>query len=53
MLPSRRFSSEITAVENEGLRLGMLLGGLLMAAVPVIVGIAGIIFLFKKYREER
>ena len=40
-------------MENEGLRLGMLLGGLLMAAVPVIVGIAGIIFLFKKYREER
>ena len=31
----------------------MLLGGLLMAGVPVIVGIAGIIFLFKKYREER
>ncbi len=31
----------------------MLLGGLVMAGVPVIVGIAGIIFLFKKYREER
>ena len=31
----------------------MLLGGLLMAAVPIIFGIAAIIFLFKKYREER
>jgi len=30
-----------------------MLGGLLMAAVPVIFGIAAIIFLFKKYREER
>ena len=40
-------------MDNEGLRLGMLLGGLVMAGVPVIVGIAGIIFLFKKYREER
>jgi hypothetical protein len=40
-------------VDNEGLRLGLMLGGLLMAAVPVIFGIAAIIFLFKKYREER
>ena len=31
----------------------MLLGGLLMASIPVIFGIAAIIFLFKKYREER
>ena len=38
---------------NEGLRLGMLLGGIVMAAVPVTFGIAGIIFLFKKYREEQ
>ena len=30
----------------------MLLGGLLMAAIPIIFGIAAIIFLFKKYREE-
>ncbi len=51
--PSRRFSSEITAVDNEGLRLGLMLGGLLMAVVPVAVGIAAIIFLFKKYREEQ
>ena len=39
-------------MNNEGLRIGLMLGGLLMAAVPVIVGIAAIIFLFKKYREE-
>jgi hypothetical protein len=31
----------------------MFLAGLIMAAVPVTVGIAGMIFLFKKYREER
>jgi len=31
----------------------MLLGGIVMAAVPVTFGIAGIIFLFKKYREEQ
>lgn len=31
----------------------MFLGGIVMAAVPVTVGIAGMIFLFKKYREER
>jgi len=40
-------------VDNEGLRLGLFLGGLVMAAVPVTLGIAGMIFLFKKYREER
>jgi hypothetical protein len=45
--------SEITAVENEGLRLGLFLGGLVMAAVPVTFGIAAMIFLFKKFREER
>ena len=50
---SRRFSSETAAVDNEGLRLGLMLGGLLMAGVPVAVGIAMIIFLFKKYREEQ
>ena len=31
----------------------MFLGGLLMAAVPITFGIAGNMFLFKKYREER
>ncbi len=40
-------------MDNEGLRLGLMLGGLLMAAIPIIFGIAAIIFLFKKYREER
>ncbi len=40
-------------MDNEGLRLGLLLGGLVMAAVPVCVGIAAMIFLFKKYREDR
>jgi hypothetical protein len=40
-------------VDNEGLRLGLFLGGVVMAAVPVTFGIAGMIFLFKKYREER
>ena len=37
---------------NEGLRIGMMVGGLLMAIIPITVGIAAIIFLFKKYREE-
>ena len=46
-------SSEITDVDNEGLRIGLMLGGLVMAAIPVTVGIAAVIFLFKKYREER
>ena len=40
-------------MDNEGLRLGLMLGGLLMAAIPIIFGIAAIIFLFKRYREER
>ncbi len=47
------FFSEVTAMDNEGLRIGMMIGGLIMAAVPIIFGIAAIIFLFKKYREER
>jgi len=40
-------------VDNEGLRMGLFLGGVIMAAVPVTFGIAAMIFLFKKYREER
>ena len=40
-------------MDNEGLRLGMFLGGLVVAAVPVAVGVGGIIFLFKEYRKER
>ena len=39
-------------MDNEGLRIGMMVGGLLMAIIPIIFGIAAIIFLFKKYREE-
>ena len=31
----------------------MFLAGLLVAAVPLTFGTAAIIFLFKKYREER
>ena len=31
----------------------MFFGGLVMAIVPVTFGIASMIFLFKKYREER
>ena len=31
----------------------MMVGGLLMAAIPITFGIAAIIFLFKRYREER
>ena len=31
----------------------LVIGGLLVAAVPIILGTAAIIFLFKKYREER
>ena len=30
-----------------------MLGGIVMAAIPVTVGIAAVFFLFKKYREER
>lgn len=40
-------------MDNEGLRLGLFLGGLVMAVVPVALGISAMIFLFKKYREER
>ncbi len=40
-------------MDNEGLRLGMFLGGLVMAAVPVAFGVWGIIFLFKEFRKER
>ena len=46
-------SCEITTVDNEGLRLGMFFGGLLMAVVPVTFGIAGRMFRFKKFRVER
>ena len=57
-MPSRLSSaaisvfSEVTAMDNEGLRIGMMVGGLLMASIPIIFGVGAIIFLFKKYREE-
>ena len=53
-LPSAAISffSEVTAMDNEGLRIGMMVGGLLMAIVPIIFGVGAIIFLFKKYGEE-
>ena len=39
-------------MDNEGLRIGMMVGGLLMAIIPIIFGVGAIIFLVKKYREE-
>ena len=38
---------------NEGLRLGMFVGGVVMAAVPVTLGVTFAVFLFKEYRKER
>lgn len=38
---------------NEGLRLGMFLGGLIMAAVPVSLGIGIGIYVFRQYRLQR
>lgn len=38
---------------NDGLRLGLFLGGLVMAAVPVSVGIGFAVFLFKEFKKER
>lgn len=40
-------------MDNEGLRLGLFLGGVIMAAVPVSFGIACGIFLFKQFKKER
>ena len=40
-------------MDNEGLRLGLFLGGVIMAAVPVSLGIAFGIFLFKQFKKER
>ncbi len=40
-------------MDNEGLRLGLFLGGVIMAAVPVSLGVACGIFLFKQYKKER
>ena len=38
---------------HDGMRLGMFLGGLIMAIVPVVVGVGFYVFLLKAYREER
>ncbi len=40
-------------MDNEGLRLGLFLGGVIMAAVPVSLGIGFGIFLFKQLKKER
>ena len=40
-------------MDNEGLRLGLFLGGVIMAAVPVSLGIWFGIFLFKEFKKER
>jgi len=39
-------------LDNEGLRLGLFLGGVVMAAVPVSVGVAFCVFLYKQFRKE-
>ena len=38
---------------NDGLRLGMFLGGLIMAAVPVSLGIGIGIHVLKRYLADR
>ena len=38
---------------NEGLRLGMFIGGVVMSAIPIAVGIGFGIFLFKQLKKER
>ena len=38
---------------NEGLRLGMFVGGVVMAAVPVAVAVGFGVFLLKEFRKER
>lgn len=40
-------------VDAEGLRLGMFVGGVVMAAFPVMVGVGLVVFLLKEYRNER
>ena len=40
-------------MDNEGLRLGLFLAGLLMAAVPVSLGVAFFVFLFKEFKRDR
>ena len=40
-------------MEMEGLRLGMLLGGMVMAAVPVSLGIGIGIYVLRRWLRER
>ena len=40
-------------MDNEGLRIGMFLAGLLMASVPVSLGVAFGVFLYKEYKRDR
>lgn len=40
-------------MDTEGLRLGMFLGGVVMAFFPVLIGVAFTVFLVKEYRAER
>jgi hypothetical protein len=40
-------------MDNEGLRLGLFLGGVVMAAVPISVGVGFAIFFYKQFKQER
>lgn len=40
-------------MDTEGLRLGMFLGGVVMAFFPVLIGVALTVFLVREYRHER
>ena len=40
-------------MENEGLRLGLFLGGVVMAAVPVLLGVAFAVFFIGQVKKER
>ncbi len=40
-------------MEYEGLRLGLFLGGLVMAAVPILLGVAFAVFFVRQLRKER
>ena len=46
-------SRDSSRLDNEGLRLGLFLGGLVMAAVPVCVGLGFVVFLYRQFKEER
>lgn len=40
-------------MDNEGLRLGMFLGGLIMASVPVSLGLGVGIYVLRRYLADR